>query len=144
MGVPNKPPQRSPGIGPTVAIEREIVERVAAVEFVSTIFRQSHDGVRDATRDSTHVPQPAPLPPRVASAGAAAGRECRPARRRTRCVTKIVTYNLLGNGGMDMRAHVGHTVEILGDIQEIPVSRRAQEDADVLMRQLRVVCISKN
>jgi hypothetical protein len=53
-------------------------------------------------------------------------------------VTKIVTYNLVGSGGMDMSAHVGHTVEIVGDVQDLPESSRAQDDPDILMRQLRV------
>ena len=87
----------------------------------------------------TIVPQPAPLPPGspppvpppIGSVGLPGdGPDA---------VTKIVTYNLVGSGGLDMSAHVGHTVEISGDVQEIPESQRAQEDADVLMRQLRVV-----
>lgn len=55
-------------------------------------------------------------------------------------VTKIVTYNLVGTGGLDMSKHLGHAVEIVGDIQEIPEAQRASGEADkMLMRQLHVV-----
>ena len=32
--------------------------------------------------------------------------------------TKILTYRLLGDGGKNLREHVGHTVEILGTLEQ--------------------------
>jgi hypothetical protein len=49
-----------------------------------------------------------------------------------------VTYNLVGDGGLDLGAHLGHTVEITGDVQEIPEAQRASGEAKNLMRQLHV------
>jgi hypothetical protein len=40
---------------------------------------------------------------------------------------------------MDMGGHLGHTVEITGDIQEIPEAQRASGEAHDLVRQLHVV-----
>jgi hypothetical protein len=54
-------------------------------------------------------------------------------------VTKIVTYNLVGQGGLDMNAHLGHTVEIVGDIEEIPEAQRVSGAAKNVVRQLHVV-----
>jgi hypothetical protein len=53
-------------------------------------------------------------------------------------ITKIVTYNLVGEGGLDMNAHVGHTVEIVGDVQEIPEVERAAGKGSEFVRQLHV------
>jgi hypothetical protein len=87
----------------------------------------------------TFVPQPAPLPPgSPPPVQPPAGSVGLPGDGPD-AVTKIVTFNLIGSGGMNMDAHIGHTVEILGDVQEIPEAMSAQNESDTLMRQLRVL-----
>jgi hypothetical protein len=53
-------------------------------------------------------------------------------------VTKIVTYNLVGSGGIDMSAHIGHTVEIVGDVAEFSEAQRASKAPSVVTGQLHV------
>ena len=85
----------------------------------------------------TVVPQASPLPSGLPPTATSRGSVGLPGDGPD-AVTKIVTYNLVGNGGLDMGAHLGHTVEIRGDIQEIPEAQRASGEAKHLVRQLHV------
>jgi hypothetical protein len=86
----------------------------------------------------TIVPQPAPLPPgSPPPVTPPAGSVGLPGDGAD-AVTRIETYNLVGNGGIDLTTHVGHTVEIVGDVEEIPEAERASRGTVTLMRQLRV------
>ena len=86
----------------------------------------------------TIVPQPAPLPPgSPPPVTPPAGSVGLPGDGAD-AITRIATYNLVGDGGLDLAAHVGHTVQIVGDLEEIPEAERASPGSDTLMRQLRV------
>ncbi len=86
----------------------------------------------------TPVPQPGALPPGSPPPAAPPAGSVGLPGDGPDATTKIVTYNLIGAGGLDMKAHVGHTVEIVGDIQELPEAQRASGEAKNLVRQLRV------
>lgn len=87
----------------------------------------------------TVVPQKSPLPPGspspksappVATVGTPGGGPTP--------TTRIESYRLEGTGGLNLRDHVGHTVEIVGDVVEVPESRRASGQSEEAMRALRV------
>jgi hypothetical protein len=87
----------------------------------------------------TVVPQRSPLPPGspsprseppVGTVGPPGGGETP--------TTKIESYRLEGDGGLNLREHVGHTIEIVGDVKEPPEARRSSGEATGEMRDLRV------
>ena len=87
----------------------------------------------------TIVPQPAALPPGAPPPITPPAGSIGLPGDGADSVTKIVAYNLIGNGGLNLNAHIGHTVEIVGDVQELPEADRVSRgEADKLMRQLQV------
>jgi hypothetical protein len=50
---------------------------------------------------------------------------------------RIETYRLTGTGGLDLRAHVGRTIEVTGSVQELPGDRRI-DGTTQLMGELHV------
>ena len=86
----------------------------------------------------TMVPQPAPLPPGSPPPAMPPKGSVGLPGDGGDAVTKVVTYNLVGSGGLDLKSHIGHTVEIIGNVEEIPEAHRASGEASKLMRQLHV------
>lgn len=124
---PTTGPQKFVGcIGPTGEADRFIL---SVAEGRSATFGDP---------PGTIVPQASPLPPGSPPPATPRGSVGLPGDGPD-AVTKIVTYTLVGSGGLDMGAHLGHTVEVTGDIQEIPEAQRASGEAKNLVRQLHVV-----
>lgn len=96
--------------------------------------RKAHAGAPPGTvvPQKSQLPPGSPPPerPRVATVG--------PPGDGADPTTRIDSYLLVGNGGLDLRKHVGHTINIVGDVQEIPESTRVVAKTEGALRELHV------